>query len=78
MTASSLPGFRDSYPEDFVLRRHIFSGWREVARRYGFVEYDGPPLEALELYTAKSGPEIVGSCTASWTGEVGRWRSGRR
>ncbi len=60
MTASSLPGFRDSYPEDFVLRRHIFSGWREVARRYGFVEYDGPPLEALELYTAKSGPEIVG------------------
>ena len=60
MTATSLPGFRDFYPEDFVLRRHIFSGWREVARRYGFVEYDGPPLEALELYTAKSGPEIVG------------------
>lgn len=59
MSASSLPGFRDFYPEDFALRRHIFSGWREVARRYGFVEYDGPPLEALELYTAKSGPEIV-------------------
>jgi len=38
MTASSLPGFRDSYPEDFVLRRHIFAGWREVAKRYGFVE----------------------------------------
>src|SRR5687768_5846215 len=34
--------------------------WREVARRYGFVEYDGPPLEPLELYTAKSGDEIVG------------------
>ena len=34
--------------------------WREVARRYGFVEYDGPPLEPLDLYTRKSGDEIVG------------------
>jgi len=33
--------------------------WRRVSRRYGFVEYDGPPLESLELYTEKSGDEIV-------------------
>jgi len=59
VTLSSLPGFRDLYPEDFALRDHIVSGWREVARRYGFAEYDGPPLEPLELYTDKSGPEIV-------------------
>ncbi|HEX6694840.1 MAG TPA: histidine--tRNA ligase, partial [Longimicrobiales bacterium] len=32
---------------------------RETARRYGFEEYDGPPLESLDLYTAKSGDEIV-------------------
>ena len=32
----------------------------DVARRFGFVEYDGPPLEPLELYTKKSGDEIVG------------------
>lgn len=31
-----------------------------MARRYGFREYDGPPLEPLGLYTAKSGEEIVG------------------
>ena len=31
-----------------------------MAARYGFEEYDGPPLEPLELYTAKSGDEIVG------------------
>ena len=36
------------------------SVWRDAARRYGFVEYDGPPLESLELYTKKSGDEIVG------------------
>ena len=34
--------------------------WRDVARRFAFVEYDGPPLEPLELYTKKSGDEIVG------------------
>jgi len=55
-----LPGFRDFYPEAFALRRYIFSAWRVVAERYGFSEYDGPPLEALELYTRKSGEEIAG------------------
>ncbi|MYH10985.1 MAG: histidine--tRNA ligase [Gemmatimonadales bacterium] len=55
-----LPGFRDFFPEELALRRHIFSSWRSVGARYGFTEYDGPPLEALELYTRKSGEEIVG------------------
>jgi histidyl-tRNA synthetase len=56
---NSLPGFRDFYPDDFAVRAHIQSIWREVARRYGFQEYDGPPLEPTELYIEKSGPEIV-------------------
>lgn len=63
-----LPGFRDFYPEPLPhkdewsadIRQHIFSAWREVCRRYGFREYDGPPLEPLELFTTKSGEEIVG------------------
>lgn len=55
-----LTGFRDFFPEELALRRHIFSAWRRVGARYGFTEYDGPPLEALELYTRKSGEEIVG------------------
>ena len=56
---ASLPGFRDFYPPEFSIRSHITNAWREVARRYGFEEYDGPPLEPLELYTEKSGEEIV-------------------
>lgn len=60
MQHQALPGFRDFFPETLALRSHIFRAWREVAGRYGFEEYDGPPLEPLELYTAKSGPEIVG------------------
>ncbi len=59
MKAQPLPGFRDFYPNDTALRNHIFAVWRDVATRYGFEEYDGPPLEELELYTQKSGEEIV-------------------
>jgi histidyl-tRNA synthetase len=63
-----LPGFRDFYPEPLPhqdvwsadARQHIFDKWRGTARRYGFREYDGPPLEPLELFTTKSGEEIVG------------------
>src|SRR3954470_5199140 len=62
-----LPGFRDFYPEPLPqadlwsadARQYIFDKWRRTARRYGFREYDGPPLESLELYTTKSGDEIV-------------------
>jgi histidyl-tRNA synthetase len=60
MSIGSLPGFRDFYPQEFAERDYLFGTWRAVARRYAFTEYDGPPLEALELYTRKSGEEIVG------------------
>ena len=60
MSIGALPGFRDFYPDEFAQRAHIIEQWRDVARRYNFVEYDGPPLEPLELFTRKSGDEIVG------------------
>ena len=55
----SLPGFRDFLPADCAVRNYIFAQWRAVARRYGFVEYDGPLLEDLELFKKKSGEEIT-------------------
>lgn len=64
MQGKALPGFREFYPDDTALRNHIFAIWRSVAARYGFEEYDGPPLEPLELYTQKSGDEIVGQLYA--------------
>src|SRR5919106_2826989 len=60
MFKGALPGFRDFYPQELSERAFIMATWREVARKYAFVEYDGPPLEPLELYTRKSGDEIVG------------------
>src|SRR5262245_29147176 len=71
MQPQALPGFRDFYPEDFALRAHIFDAMRWVSRRYGFEEYDGPPLEPLELYTDKSGGEIVAQLY-SFTDKGGR------
>jgi len=55
-----LPGFRDFLPQDWARQNYVFGKWWEVARRYGFVQWEGPALEPTELYTKKSGPEIVG------------------
>jgi histidyl-tRNA synthetase len=56
-----LPGFRDLFPADFARRNYLVGRWRETARRYGFVEFDGPTLESAELYRKKnSGGEILG------------------
>lgn len=63
-----LPGFRDFYPEPLPskdvwsadVREYVFDAWRTVCRSYGFREYDSPPLEPTELFTKKSGDEIVG------------------
>jgi histidyl-tRNA synthetase len=71
MSQGALPGFRDFYPEQLATRNYLTEVWRDVARRYGFVEYDGPPLESLELYTKKSGEEIVGQLYA-FTDKGGR------
>ncbi len=60
MQTQPLPGFRDFYPAELAFRAHLFDTWRNTCVRYGFEEFDGPPLEPLELYTAKSGEEIVG------------------
>jgi histidyl-tRNA synthetase len=71
MSQGALPGFRDFYPEELATRNYLMGIWREVARRYGFVEYDGPPLEPLDLYTKKSGDEIVAQLYA-FTDKGGR------
>jgi histidyl-tRNA synthetase len=53
-----LPGFRDFYPKECALRNYLFENWRQVAKSFGFQEYDGPTLEPAELYKRKSGEEL--------------------
>ncbi len=55
----SVKGTRDFYPDLMAVRRWMFDIIREVSTSFGYQEYDGPSLEFLELYAAKSGEELV-------------------
>jgi len=59
MKIASPKGTRDFYPEDMSLQNRLFSVWRETALLFGFEEYEGPAFEHVELFTRKSGDEIV-------------------
>jgi len=52
-------GMRDYYPEVMAVRNWITQHWHRVSQRNGFEEYDGPIMEGLDLYRAKSGEGIV-------------------
>ncbi|MBL8879960.1 MAG: histidine--tRNA ligase [Phycisphaerales bacterium] len=55
----SPPGMRDFYPDDMRQQNWLFDAWRDVSRSFGFVEYEGPIFEYLDLYKLKSGDGIV-------------------
>ncbi len=55
----SVKGTRDFYPEQMATRVWLYNTMREVAESFGYQEYEAPILEALELYAAKSGEELV-------------------
>lgn len=59
-------GMRDFYPQNQALANWLFAKMRETAELFGFEEYEGPTLESLELYAAKSGEELVKSQTYSF------------
>ena len=52
-------GARDFYPEQMALRRWLYANMQAAAQQFGYQEYDGPFLETLDLYAAKSGEELV-------------------
>ena len=59
MKIQSVKGTRDFYPPQMAVRNFISDGWKAVSLRNGFVEYDGPIFEYLQMYQIKSGDEIV-------------------
>lgn len=54
-----LKGFRDYYPEQMAFRTWLYNQAKSVAESFGFQEYEGPIVETLDLYAAKSGEELV-------------------
>lgn len=74
MKLSTLPykGTHDWYPDEMRIRNYIFNTWRRVAKRHGYEEYDAPLLEPIELFSAKSGQELVSEQTYSFVDRGGR------
>ena len=71
---SALPykGTRDFYPRDMKLRNWFFGRVRTALENACFEEYEGPMLESLELYAAKSGEELAREQTYNFTDRGGR------
>ena len=65
-------GTRDFYPADMKLRNWFFGKIRSVLEISAFEEYNGPMLESLEMYIAKSGEEIANEQTYNFTDRGGR------
>ena len=65
-------GTRDFYPDDMRLRNWFFGNIRASLQRAAFEEYNGPMLESLEMYIAKSGEEIANEQTYNFTDRGGR------
>ena len=55
----SVKGTRDFYPQDMAFRNWLYENIKAVSGSFGFTEWDGPFLEKLDLYAAKSGEELV-------------------
>ena len=71
MKIERLRGFRDLYPEDMEPKDYFLQTAKSVARSFGYSMIDYPSLEPMELYTEKSGEELVGQ-TFSFTDRGGR------
>src|SRR3990167_6121402 len=57
LSTQPLTGFRDFVPQDWRVQKYIFNVWEKVCQRYGYSEYNGPVLEAAEIYN-KSGDDV--------------------
>jgi histidyl-tRNA synthetase len=54
-----LKGFRDFYPEQMKFRNFLFGQIRKISQLFGYEEYEGPTLEPVEIYTAKTDEELI-------------------
>jgi len=55
----TVKGTREFYPETMALRNYLFEKVRAASQAFGYQEYDGPYIETIDLYAAKSGEELV-------------------
>ncbi len=68
----SVKGTRDFYPEDWAFESWLYGKVKQVSALFGFEEYEGPTLETLDLYAAKSGEELVKKQAFTLTDQSGK------
>jgi len=75
MTLSKKPykGTRDFYPIDQRKQDYIFNKMRKVCNSFGYEHYNGPILEEVDLYKAKSGEELINDQIYSFTDRGNRF-----
>lgn len=67
LSSQPYKGTRDFYPADKRIQNYIFSVWHKISQSFGYEEYGAPILEPLEIYSAKSGQELAGDQTYTFT-----------
>ncbi|MDO4962697.1 MAG: histidine--tRNA ligase [bacterium] len=72
LSVTPYKGTRDFYPEDMEFRNWMFGKFKDVLKNYAYEEYNGPVLESLDLYAAKSGIELVTEQTYNFEDKSGR------
>ncbi len=65
-------GTRDFLPEEMSVRLQVFETLYRVIETFGFQRYDGPILEPVEVYEAKSGVELAEKQLYQLTDKAGR------
>ena len=70
---NAVKGTRDFYPEQMLVRNWLYSIMRRVSESFGYQEFDGPFLEYVDLYAAKSGDELVKEQSFVFQDRGGDW-----
>jgi histidyl-tRNA synthetase len=55
----TVKGMRDFYPEQLAVRNYLYERARRVSQMYGYQEYEGPYVESIDLYAARTSEELV-------------------
>jgi histidyl-tRNA synthetase len=66
-------GTRDFFPADKRVQDYIFNKMKEAANSFAFEPYDGPMVEEVSLYKAKSGEELINDQIYSFEDRGGRF-----
>ena len=70
---NTVKGTRDFYPEQMRVRNWLFSIMHRISESFGYQEFDGPFLEYVDLYAAKSGDELVKEQSFVFQDRGGDW-----